>query len=95
MVFAGASAEFFNKYFTPDVRKIKIEIGPTNLTKGTYRIELLLRKGKIQKFERDEIDIWDNACFFEIIECSPFETNWQMESGRDGIFLIPSKFEEL
>ena len=95
MVFAGASAEFFNKYFTPDVRKIKIEIGPTNLTKGTYRIELLLRKGKIQKFERDEIDIWDNACFFEIIECSPFETNWQMESGRDGIFLIPSKFEEI
>jgi lipopolysaccharide transport system ATP-binding protein len=95
MVFAGASAEFFNKYFTPDVRKIKIEIGPTNLTKGTYRIELLLRKGKIQRLERDEIDIWDNACFFEIIECSPFETNWQMESGRDGIFLIPSKFEEL
>jgi len=95
MVFAGASAEFFNKYFTPDVRKIKIEIGPTNLTKGTYRIELLLRKGIIQGFERDEIDIWDNACFFEIIECSPFETNWQMESGRDGIFLIPNKFEEL
>jgi lipopolysaccharide transport system ATP-binding protein len=95
MIFAGASAELFNKYFAPDVRKIKIEIGPTNLTKGTYRIELLLRKGKIQKFERDEIDIWDNACFFEIIECSPFETNWQMESGRDGLFLILSKFEEI
>jgi len=95
MVFAGASAEFFNKYFDPDVRKIKIEIGPTNLTKGTYRIELLLRKGKIQRFERDEIDVWNNSCFFEIIDCTPFETNWQMESGRDGIFLIPCKFEEI
>jgi len=95
MIFSGASAELYNKYFEPYTRKIKIEIGPTNLTKGTYRIELLLRKGIIQGFERDEIDIWDNAGFFEIIECSPFETNWQMESGRDGIFIIPNKFEEI
>jgi len=101
MVFAGASAEFFNKYFAPDVRKIKIEIGPTNLTKGTYRIELLLRKGIIQGFvkygigTRYEIDVWENAINFEITDCRPFETNWQMESGRDGIFLIPNKFEEL
>jgi len=95
MVFAGASAEFFNKYFTPDVRKIKIEIGPTNLTKGTYRIELLLRKGKIQGLERDEIDIWENAINFKITDCRPFETNFELENPRDGIIAIRNKFYEI
>lgn len=50
MVFAGASAEFYNKYFEPNIKRIKIEIGPTNLTIGNYRIELILRKGIIQEF---------------------------------------------
>ena len=94
MVFAGASAEFFNKYFDPDVRKIKIEIGPTNLTKGTYRIELLLRKGIIYGLEREEINIWENAMNFEIVDCKPFGTNWELQNPRDGIFVVQEVFED-
>ncbi|MCX7917804.1 MAG: ABC transporter ATP-binding protein [bacterium] len=94
MIFSGASAELHNKNFDPKIKKIKIEFGPTNLTIGSYRIELILRKGKIQfaTGERIEIDIWENAINFEITDCKPFETNWQLQNPRDGIFVIKNKF---
>ncbi|MCX8082084.1 MAG: ABC transporter ATP-binding protein [bacterium] len=92
MIFSGASAELHNKYFETEVMNLRIEIGPTNLTIGNYRIELVLRKGRIQSGDRDEIDIWEDAMNFEITDCRPFETNWELQNPRDGIYIIPNRF---
>jgi len=91
-VCSGASAEFHDKYFNIKARRVRIEIGPLILTSGKYRIRLIVRSGGILKAGTE--DFWENAIGFTIVECRPFETNWEMIISRDGSCVINHSFYE-
>ncbi len=91
-VCAGASAEYHDKYFNKNVRKIGIEIGPLILTSGRYRVTLIARLGGAKA---DTADMWDSAIGFTITKCQPFETHWEMPVRRDGSCVINHSFYEI
>jgi lipopolysaccharide transport system ATP-binding protein len=86
-VCSGASAEFHYKYFTRDIKRVKIEIGPLISASGKYRIILIARSAGIE-------DKWDNAIGFIITQCQPFISNWEISVLRDGDFVINHVFSE-
>ena len=88
-VFVGASGPYHSKYFDNKVRKVRIEIGPLILTSGKYRISFSVMTGNIRA------DTWENAIAFTIIECQPFETNWEIEAFRDGVCVLQHSFCEV
>jgi len=89
LVSIGESGMHHAKYFDKEVKKIKIEIGPLALTSGRYRI--LLRV-----LSRDTYcDMWRNAMDFSIIECQPFETNWEIPTYKGGACILKHSFHEI
>ena len=89
LVFVGASGPYHGKYFDNKVRKVRIEIGPLILTSGKYRISFSVMTGNIRA------DTWENAIAFTIIECQPFETNWEIPAFRDGVCVLQHSFCEV
>ena len=89
LVSVGASGPYHGKYFKPEVRRIRIEIGPLTLTSGKYTISLCAAY-------RNETwcDKWENTIGFTIIECQPFETNWEIPTFREGACIIQHSFGE-
>ena len=90
-VCAGHSAEARGKYFNAAVKKIRIELGPLVLTSGKYTIELIARTGRTGG---DTADTWESAIGFTVIECQPFETNWEVTISRCGSCVINHSFSE-
>lgn len=95
MLFSAASAELHNAYFGKNTKNIKITVGPLLFTAGTYRVELVVRTGKIQGEERTEADIWQDAVGFKVSECMPFATNFNMKFPRDGLCIVQNFFEAI
>ncbi len=62
----GTSGILHGIYFDKKIRRVRIDIGPLILTNGKYLILLSIMYGK------KRIDIWEDACFFHIVECHPF-----------------------
>jgi hypothetical protein len=40
-------------------------------------------------------DFWSNVIGFTIIECQPFETNWDMPTFREGVCVLQQSFSEV
>ncbi|PIR72382.1 MAG: ABC transporter [Candidatus Nealsonbacteria bacterium CG10_big_fil_rev_8_21_14_0_10_36_24] len=89
MVSMGASGSYHDKYFSSNVKKIKIGIGPLTFTSGRYRILLKVLSGGRY------YDIWENAAGFNIIECQPFKTNHEMSVFREGACILQQSFDEI
>jgi len=89
LVSTGASGLYHDKYFSSNVKKIKIGIGPLTLTSGRYRILLKLLSGGRY------CDVWENAAGFNIIECQPFRTNYEMSLFREGGCVLQQSFDEI
>ena len=89
LVSIGGSGPYHGKFFDKKVRKIRIEIGPLVLTSGKYRISLSVLVGDVR------CDIWENAIGFTIIECQPFETNWEIPTFREGVCILNQSFHEV
>lgn len=85
----GASGPYHDKYFEKPVKRIKIEIGPLNLTCGTYRFSFSAICGQ------DRLDIWENAIAFTITRCRPFGTHWEILARGEGACVIGQKFSEI
>lgn len=88
LVSVGSSGPYHGKYFNPKVRKIRIEIGPLTLTSGKYTISLRAAYGN------SWCDRWENAIGFSIVECQPFETNWEIPTFREGTCILNQSFSE-
>jgi len=89
LVSTGAFGPYHGKYFNSKVRKVGIEIGPLVLTSGRYRILLSAMTGNVRA------DTWENAIGFTIIECQPFETNWEIRSFGEGVCVLNHAFYEI
>jgi lipopolysaccharide transport system ATP-binding protein len=89
LVSIGASGPYHDKYFNGKVRKIKIEIGPLNITSGKYKILFSVL------VEGQRTDTWKNAIGFTITECQPFETHWEMPTFREGVCVLQQSFSEV
>ena len=85
----GAAGIYHGKYFNKKVKKVRIEIGPLILTSGKYRITF------IAEVARQRIDTWENAIGFTIIECQPFETNWEVSAPSHGFCVLQHSFEAM
>jgi len=90
-VCSGQSAESRGKYFNEKVKRIRIELGPLVLTSSKYRIDLIVRTGRAGD---DTADAWEAAIGFTIVECQPFETNWEVTVFRGGSCVIDHSFSE-
>lgn len=88
LVSVGGSGPYHDKYFNSKVRKIRIEIGPLILTSGKYRVLLSVLLGGVR------CDTWENAIGFDIIECQPFKTNWEIPAFREGVCVLQQSFSE-
>jgi len=88
LVSVGASGPYHGKYFSKDVTKLKIEIGPLYITSGKYRISLSLMAGS-------RIDTWENAIAFTITECQPYATSWEIPTYREGVCVLQHCFCEM
>jgi len=88
LVSKGLSGFYHGKYFSNETKKASIEIGPLVLTSGKYRILLRIMTRTAQ------VDIWENAIGFDIIECQPFATSWEMSVLREGACVIEHSFKE-
>jgi len=89
LVSVGASGSYHDKYFSNKTRKLKIGIGPLILTSGRYRILLRVMSGG------KDYDSWENAASFNIIECQPFVTNWEMPAFREGVCVLRHSFDKI
>jgi len=89
LVSQGISGFYHGKYFSNETKNASIEIGPLALTSGKYRILLKVMTRTAQA------DIWENAIGFDIIECQPFATSWEMSTLREGTCVIQHSFKEL
>jgi lipopolysaccharide transport system ATP-binding protein len=69
----GSSGLFHGIFFEKKIKKVRIEIGPLTLTKGKYAISLSAM-GMLGG------DTWDNACLFQIVECYPFSTHFDIDN---------------
>jgi lipopolysaccharide transport system ATP-binding protein len=88
LVSVGASGQYHGKHFEKQVRRVRIRIGPLNLTSGDYRVTLSLMSGV------ERIDTWENAIGFTIAECQPFSTGWDIPTHREGVCVLGQEFEE-
>lgn len=86
-VSVGSSGAYHNIYFDKNDKKIKIDIGPLNLTNGTYTISLSLVTGMSRP------DTWENVCYFEIIECHPFPTNRDVD--KNSVCVLQQSFSAI
>jgi len=91
LVSCGSSGAYHGIYFERDTRKIMIRIGPLFLTSGKYFISLSLIEG-IDGAGITRSDTWQNANAFNIIECKPFVTNWEIPSSREGVCVLRQSF---
>ena len=88
-VSVGCSGPYHGVYFDTKVHKIRIEIGPLNLTSGEYRISFSVMAGS------NRADTWENAIGFTITECQPFAKNWEMRTFKEGTCIINQSFYEV
>jgi lipopolysaccharide transport system ATP-binding protein len=88
-VACGAAGPYHDKYFSSKVRKVRIEIGPLTITSGQYRILLSVMTGHIRS------DTWENAAMFNIFECQPFATKWEIPAFREGVCVLQQSFNEV
>ena len=89
LVSVGASGPYHDKYFRKEIKKIRIEIGPLNITSGRYRVSLSLMWGA------ERIDTWDSPVNFTLVECQPFETVWEIPTYREGVCVLNQSFKEM
>jgi len=89
LISVGASGPYHNKLFNKNIKRIKIEIGPLILTSGEYRISLSVMVGA------DRIDTWNNVVIFNIVDCRPFNPNWEIVSDRQGVCILQQSFYEI
>jgi len=86
-VSVGSSGSYHNIYFDKNDKKIKIDIGPLNLTNGTYTLSLSLVAGM------NRSDTWENVCYFEIIDCHPFATNREVD--KNSVCVLQQSFRAI
>jgi len=86
---SGASGPYHDQYFEKLVKRIKIEIGPLNLTCGAYRFSFSAICGQ------DRLDTWENAIAFTITRCRPFGTHWEILARGEGACVIGQRFSEM
>ncbi|MGK7903696.1 MAG: polysaccharide ABC transporter ATP-binding protein [Hormoscilla sp.] len=91
------SGDHHNRYFSKEVRKVKIEITPLTLSEGEYTMTLCLiyrkQKDYIAKIER--LDEWKKAVGFQIVDCRPFGTDCVIRADYEqGFFVIGQSFAE-
>lgn len=86
-VAVGSSGAYHNIYFNEKNNKIRINIGPLNLTNGTYSIALSLVIGV------SRLDSWENVCFFEIVNCNPFPTGRDVD--KNSICVLQQSFRAI
>jgi len=82
----GASGEYHDVYFDPDVRRVGVKVGPLTLTSGKYWIGFNIMAGQ------NRTDVWPRAIPFNVVECRPFQTNWEVPSHREGVFVLQQSF---
>lgn len=85
-VAVGSSGLYHGIYFEKKIKKVKIKIGPLILTKGKYTISLSVM-GTLGG------DTWDDACFFQIIECYPFCSRFDVDNRS--VCILPQSFGAL
>lgn len=86
-VSVGSSGAYHNIYFNNNNKKIRINIGPFNLTNGTYSISLSLVTGMSRP------DTWENVFYFDIINCHPFPTGRDVD--KNSICVLQQSFEAI
>lgn len=89
LVSVGASGAYHNIYFNKNTKKIKIKIGPFNLTSGGYVISLLCWHGEGPTAIL--ADTWEHACSFTIRESQPFRPGRDI-SFKEGTCIIQQSF---
>ncbi|HYX06275.1 MAG TPA: hypothetical protein VE912_06035, partial [Bacteroidales bacterium] len=89
LVSVGASGAYHNIYFNKNTKKIKIKIGPFNLTSGGYIISLLCWHGEGPTAIL--ADNWEHACSFTIRESQPFRPGRDI-SFKEGTCIIQQSF---
>jgi len=94
LVAIGASGAYHGIYFNKDTKKVRIKIGPLNLTSGKYAVLLSLIKG-VDGAGITRIDTWENASAFTIVECKPFKTPWEIPTSREGVCVIQQSFSRV
>ena len=69
-------------------RRVCCEVGPLNLTTGQYEVTIGLRK------MRHEVhaDLWESATSFEINQCDPFGTGFDVNIAAFGTVVIPHRW---
>jgi lipopolysaccharide transport system ATP-binding protein len=82
----GASGAYYDIYFDKNVKRVKIEIGPLNLTNGRYRVSLSVVAGIIRA------DTLENACSFDILDCQPFAPGREI---NDAVCIIEHSFSKV
>ena len=86
-VSVGSSGAYHNIYFSNKNKKIKIKIGPLNLTNGTYAIALSLVTGMSRP------DTWENVCYFDIVNCHPFPTGRDVD--KNSVCVLQQSFRAI
>lgn len=86
-VSVGSSGAYHNIYFNKTQKRIKIKIGPLNLTNGTYLLSLSLVTGMSRP------DTWWNACYFDVVNCHPFPTGRDVD--RNSVCVLHQSFSAL
>jgi lipopolysaccharide transport system ATP-binding protein len=86
LVSVGASGVYHGEYFSSNVRRLRIEIGPLTISSGRYRLALSLMAGS------ERVDTWENAIAFTITECQPFRMSWDIPAYREGVCVLQQSF---
>ena len=94
LVSIGASGAYHGLYFNKSTKKVRIRIGPLNLTSGEYTVVLSLVQG-IDGKGITRADTWQNATAFTIVECKPFKNNWEIPTFREGVCVLQQSFSEV
>jgi len=89
LVCGGGSGPYHGDYFSSQVRRLRIEIGPLTITSGRYRVLLSMMAG------HDRIDTWESAIGFTITECQPFRTHWEIPAHREGVCVLQQSFQAI
>ncbi len=82
----GVSGAYHNLYFNTDVKQVKVDVGPLTLTSGKYRISLGTGYRNV-RFDR-----WEAAINFTIVECQPFDKQYDLSSMTDGVCILQQRF---
>lgn len=86
-VAVGAYYPYHGRYFDPEIKEVSINIGPLFLTSGNYSITLSVMVGN------ERVDTWEEAIYFNIDECKPFATSWNMPQEVEGVCIIQHNFK--